>query len=172
MLPEIKKILFTSNLSDASKYAFSYAASIAGRYCASIVFLYVMEDVPQGAKAFLDPEMLSRIRTHARDSAKNSLISKRQDMSMIQSELTRFCEDAQNRLQNGTQRFVTSEVVVTEGNIVDQILIAVKEYDCDAIVMGSERHGLFSQAKPGNIVKGVLRRSDRLVVVAPPPPGK
>ena len=32
MIPEIKKILYTSDLSETSNFAFSYAASLANRY--------------------------------------------------------------------------------------------------------------------------------------------
>lgn len=172
MFPEIKRILFTSDLTETSKFAFSYAVSLASHYCAEVVFLYVMEEVPHSAKGFLDQETLERIRSRARDSAKTSLSEKRQDISMIQSELSRFCENVQNSTENGARRFTANEVVVTEGNVVDQILLTAEDYDCDTIAMGSTRHGLLSQGRLGSVVNGVLKRSSRLVVVAPPLPKK
>lgn len=170
MIPEIKKVLFTSDLTDNSKHAFAYAASLASRFCAKMVFLYVMEDVPHSAKGFLDQEILNQIRNRALDSAKHSLVGKRRDMATIQSELNRFCELAQKEPQGDSQFFVTSEVVVTEGNVVDEILRTAEAYECDTIVMGSDRHGAFTRAMLGSVVNGVLRRSNRLVVVAPPVP--
>jgi nucleotide-binding universal stress UspA family protein len=172
MLPEIKKILFTSDLTETSKFAFSYAASLAGRYCARMVFLYVMEEVPHSAKGFLDQEILDQIRRHALDNATHTLVGKRRDMARIQSELEKFCEFSQDRQQNGGQAVFASEVVVTEGNVVDEILKTAQDHECDTIVMGSARHGALSEVVRGSVVKGVLRRSDRMVVVAPPLPKK
>ena len=45
MVPEIKKILFTTNLSPNSRHAFDYAVSVANRYGAVITVLHVMEEV-------------------------------------------------------------------------------------------------------------------------------
>ena len=44
MVPEIKKILFTTDLSDTSNYAFNYAAILANRYDALITVLHVLKN--------------------------------------------------------------------------------------------------------------------------------
>ena len=41
MIPEIKKILYTTDLSQNARYAFGYAASLANRYDAGITILHV-----------------------------------------------------------------------------------------------------------------------------------
>ena len=168
MIPEFRKILFTSDLTDNSRHAFSYAASLASRCCAEIVFLYVMEDVPHSAKGFLDQEILEQIRRSALDSATRSLVGKRKDMAMLQSELSRFCKRAQVEVQNGVQGFIADQVVVKEGNIVDEILKTAADHNCDAIVMGSAHHSALAEAMLGSVVKGVLRRADRMIIIAPP----
>lgn len=170
MLPDIQKILFTSNLTESSKHAFSYATSLAGRYCTPMVFLYVMEEIPRSAKAFLDEEILGEIRRRAANDAKGALLGKRQDLNLVQSELERFCDMALSSKDVDPQKGWASEVVVTEGNVVDAIIQTADEYHCDAIVMGSKRGGALSEAVLGTVVKGVLRRSNRLVVIAPPLP--
>ena len=45
MIPNIKKILYPTDLSENAKHAFSYAADLAQRYDAMITILYVMEDM-------------------------------------------------------------------------------------------------------------------------------
>ena len=45
MIPEIKKILYSTDLSENARYAFSYAASLANRYDAGITILHVLEDI-------------------------------------------------------------------------------------------------------------------------------
>ena len=44
MLPNIKMILYATDLSESARHAFGYAASLADRYGAKIVILHVIED--------------------------------------------------------------------------------------------------------------------------------
>jgi len=169
MVPEIKKILFTSDLTESSRHAFTYAASLAGRYCAQIVFLYVMEDIPTSAKAFLDETIISKMRQKAADNARSTLLGKRRDMAMVQYELQRFCDSALEGGQTDRLSPGGSDVVVTDGNVVDAIIETAEQYDCDTIVMGPTRRSALSKAVLGSVVRGVLTRTDRLVVIAPPP---
>ncbi|HSO18626.1 MAG TPA: universal stress protein [Desulfosarcina sp.] len=168
MQPKINRILFTSDLSDNSKHAFQYASAIAGRFCAGLVFLYVMEDVPMSAKAFLDEEMIEKIRRQTTDSARSKLIGKRREMSLIESELSRFCEAAFDEARQNGQAHVDSQVKVVEGNVIEAIITVSEEMNCDAIVLGSSRRGAIAEAMLGSVVKGVLRQSRKLVIVAPP----
>jgi len=45
MIPDIKKILCTTDLSRNAEFAFGYAASLANRYGAGITLLHVLEDM-------------------------------------------------------------------------------------------------------------------------------
>ncbi|MBW1819113.1 MAG: universal stress protein, partial [Deltaproteobacteria bacterium] len=45
MIPEIKKILYATDLSENARYAFSYATSLANRYGAGITILHVLQDL-------------------------------------------------------------------------------------------------------------------------------
>lgn len=168
MIPDIKKILFASDLSENSRHAFNYAASIASRYGADMVFLHVIQDVPLQAKGFLERDVLERIRKQAADNARNSLVGKRGDIAMLETELNRFCNTAMgDQIPTGRSRPVR-EVVVLEGNLIETIITTAKEMNCDTIVMGSHRRGALSEAVSGSIVRGVLRQSRSLVIVAPP----
>jgi nucleotide-binding universal stress UspA family protein len=170
MVPEIRKILFTSDLTETSKHAFAYAMSLAGRYSAQLVFLYVMEDVPVNVRAFLDQEILEQVRRQAAKEARASLVGKRREMALIRSGLQEFYNLNLKDLENAGEAVGTSEIIVAEGNIVETIIQTAEEQDCDAIVMGSRRRGVLAEAMFGSVVKGVLRHSNRLVVVAPPLP--
>lgn len=166
MYPEIRKILFASDLTETSRHAFRYASVFASRFCAGIVFLHVMEDVPMSAKAFLDEEMIQKIRKQSVDSAQSKLIGKRAEIKMLESELNRFCEAAFE--DSVDQVTVDTDVRVLEGNVIETIISTADEMKCDAIVMGSSRRGAIAEAMLGSVVKGVLRHSDKLVIVAPP----
>ena len=46
MIPKIKKILYATDLSKNSEYAFYYAVDMAKRHDAEIVFLHAIEPIP------------------------------------------------------------------------------------------------------------------------------
>lgn len=166
MQPQIKKILFASDLTQTSRHAFRYASMIAGRFRADLVFLHVMEDVPMGAKAFLDEEMVQKIKKQMADSAKSKLIGKKAEIRMLEIELSRFCESA---LEDSADHVtVDTDVRVLEGNVIETIISTAEEMNCDAIVMGSSRRGAIAEVMLGSVVKGVLRHCGKLVIIAPP----
>ena len=166
MYPVIKRILFASDLTETSRHAFRYASVLAGRLGTSLIFLHVMEDVPMSAKAFLDEDMVDKIKKQSADSAQSKLIGKRAEIRMLESELNRFCECAFE--DSVDQKTVDTDVRVLEGNVIETIISTSQEMNCDAIVMGSTRRGAFAEAVLGSVVKGVLRQSDKLIIVAPP----
>ncbi|MGD8721592.1 MAG: universal stress protein, partial [Desulfobacterales bacterium] len=49
MLPDIKIILYATDLSENARRAFGYAASLANRYGAKIIVLHVIEDFSPSA---------------------------------------------------------------------------------------------------------------------------
>jgi nucleotide-binding universal stress UspA family protein len=44
---EIKKILYTTDLSENSRYAFAYAVSLADLYGAKLILLHVLPELPK-----------------------------------------------------------------------------------------------------------------------------
>ena len=52
MIPQIKKILYATDLSKNSSYAFFYATDMARRHEAKIVILHAVEPVPAYARAY------------------------------------------------------------------------------------------------------------------------
>ena len=51
MIPQIKRILYTTDLSDNSAYAFRYAINFAKKHDAGIIILHVLEPLSVTAKA-------------------------------------------------------------------------------------------------------------------------
>ena len=52
MIPQIKKILYATDLSKNSSYAFLFATDVARRHDATIVMLHAIEPVPAYAAAY------------------------------------------------------------------------------------------------------------------------
>lgn len=49
MIPDIKKILYATDLSENARYALGYAAALANRFDAQITVLHVAEELSQNA---------------------------------------------------------------------------------------------------------------------------
>jgi len=52
MIPQIKKILYATDLSKNSSYAFLFATDMARRHAAKIIILHAIEPVPPYAEAY------------------------------------------------------------------------------------------------------------------------
>jgi nucleotide-binding universal stress UspA family protein len=170
MIPQIKKILFTTDLTENSRHAFYYAASMATRYGAGIVILYVLEKFPTGVQGqlatFLGKEELQEFRRKHEQEARRILIGKQKDHDLIREALAEFCASA--KIDEAHCSFETLDIVIKEGNIVDEILKLAAEHECDVIVMGAHK-GLLGATVVGSTAKGVLHEARIPVLVVPPP---
>jgi nucleotide-binding universal stress UspA family protein len=54
MIPEIKKILYATDLSENARHAFGYAVSLANRYDAGITVLHVVEELSSFARSMVE----------------------------------------------------------------------------------------------------------------------
>jgi nucleotide-binding universal stress UspA family protein len=61
------------------------------------------------------------------------------------------------------------EIVVTDGEVIQDILKTSKDFDCDLIVMGTKQ-GFLSHNSIGAIIKDVMRQSKIPVMMVPPAP--
>ena len=75
------------------------------------------------------------------------------------------------RIQELAEQFrksgVDATALLVHGKTVDAILAEASDLDVDTIVVGSHGHGAMYQLLVGSISEGVLRRSNRPVLVIP-----
>jgi nucleotide-binding universal stress UspA family protein len=172
MAPEIRKILFASDLSEHARYAFGHAALIAAYSRARIIILHVMEELAPGAEervadAF-GKELYKELKTRKKDGARDILIHKKTEAPKIREYLASICKEpvaAADLLQSD----VIEDILVVEGNVAEEIISAATEHACDVLVMGSRQRSLLSEAFSGSVVRKVLRRSTKPVFVVPLP---
>jgi nucleotide-binding universal stress UspA family protein len=159
MVPEIKKILFSTDLAPASQYAFKHAAALAARHNAGLVILHVREEVSPSAtthlQGFLGEERWRQLTESQENQAQQILIGKKREGSVIREALGEFCDAAAAELTGW--EFTTDEIVVASGNVVDEILAAVESRRCDLVVMGHHVRGKFGEAFLGSTSRRVLR---------------
>ena len=161
MIPDIKKILFTTDLSKTARHAYTYAVSLAGRYDAKITILYIMEEpshtYSERVKDMLGEERWQKVQETHEEHARQLLIGKRHEAVMIREALDEFSTEALKSI--GEKSVTPDEIVVSSGNVVEQILSESQSRECDVIVMGHHVRGKFEEAVLGSTTRRILRRS-------------
>ena len=162
MVPEIKKILFTTDLSKNSRHAFNYAVSAADKYGATITILHVMEETSPSTtahlKSFIGEDKWQELEKSHQQEARQILIGKKKEGAMIREALHEFCEEIQKDLAEC--EIMTDEVIVAKGNVVDEILAETQNRGIDLIVMGYHSRGKLEEAVVGSTTRRILRRSN------------
>jgi len=169
MLKSTQTILFATNLSENCRAAFDFAVSMATRYQATLVLLHVIEKMPEYVEGRLkgllgEAQWKELSQSHA-DNARQTLIGKKSSSKLIREALDRFCIDA--GIDDASCGYHSREIVVTDGEIVEEVIEHSKKYKADLIVMGT-RDGFLSDNRIGQTIKSVLRNSKIPVMVVPP----
>ena len=172
MAPEIRKILFASDLSEHARYAFDHAALIAAYSKARIIILHVMEELAPGAEervaeAF-GKELYAELKTRKKEGARDILIHKKIQTPKIREYLANICKKPITG-SDPSQNDVIEDIIVVEGKVAEEIILAATEYACDVIIMGSRQRSLLAEAFSGSVVRKVLRRARKPVFVVPLP---
>jgi len=164
MIPEIKKILYATDLSKNSSYAFLYAADMAKRHNAKIVILHSIGPVRyMYSEGMTDRvvELLQRGKKEERET----------DLEEIKKYLQKFCEKIENQIGPPCVELV-SKILVPLGHPVEEILNAADQEGCDAIVLGTHGKGFLRHTFLGSVAGSVLQRSRKPVFVIPLPSEK
>jgi len=157
MVPEIKRILYATDLSENAKHAFTYAAIIASRFDAKITVLNVLETIPSNTEWQI-VEYLGEDRW--KEVQKNK---KQEHIESIKKRLNNFCEEMFSSLTSCP--FLVDEILVKEGVPVDEILKTVDSKNCDMVVMGTHGYGMLADALIGSNARRVVRRCKKPVMV-------
>ncbi|MBW1798580.1 MAG: universal stress protein [Deltaproteobacteria bacterium] len=156
MIPEIKKILYTTDLSENARYAFGYAASLANRYGAGITILHVLEDSPNSDSLVIN--MIGEERwKELRETSEQKVIE------TLKERLEKFCSDVSDELPSCP--FITDKIIVKIGNPVEEILAQTETSGFDMVVMGARGQGIIADALMGSTSRRVLRRCKKPVLV-------
>ena len=169
MFKPIRTILFATNLSDNCEKAFNYAAAIATRFQATIILLHVIErssDYIEGRlRVLLGEALWLKIQESKEHDVRKVLIGKKSVSKMIREALTRFCD--QVGIDDASCSFESREIVITDGDVFDDIIKTAKKNKCDLIIMGAHE-GFLSNNTIGSTIKAVMRHSKLPVLVVPP----
>ena len=164
MIPQIKKILYTTDLSKNSSYAFLFAVDLAKRHNASIVILHAIEPIrlymiPEGG--YMAYELLEKAEKKEQEM----------DTEEIKEHLQTFCQKAEAQIGTPCVDLV-SKILVPVGHPVEEILKVTEEEACDVIVMGTHGKGFLKHTFLGSVAGSVLERSRKPIFVIPLPSEK
>ena len=157
MIPNIKKILYATDLSENARYAFGYAASIANRYGAEITILHVMED--------LSPDARSRVTDILGEERWEDLKRKNEQQVLytIKKRLEKFCKDATEEFPECP--FIKENIIVKIGYPVEEILFQTENKGFNMVVMGSHGYGMLADVMMGGTTRRGLRQCKIPVLV-------
>ena len=156
MIPQIKTILFATDLSKNSAYAFYYAVHMAKRDEAKIVILHAVEPLPPMLVSFED--FAYKV---AKDRWEETVKKFRERIHDISVKV-----DARTGISSVD---LVSKILVRLGHPVEEILKAVDEEGCDVIVLGTHSKGFLQQTFLGSVSSSILFRARKPVFVVPLP---
>jgi nucleotide-binding universal stress UspA family protein len=159
MIPQIKKILYATDLSKNSSYAFLYATDMAKRHGAKIVLLHAIEPIPAYAEVY---------------GATTDDFKRKQHEDIIESmkkHLHEFCKKAEAQTGPPCVELV-SKILVPVGHAPEEILNAADAEGCDAIVIGTHGKGFLAHTFLGSVSSAVLHRTRKPVFIVPLPSEK
>jgi nucleotide-binding universal stress UspA family protein len=159
MMPPVKKILYATDLSKNSVYAFRYATKIAEKFDAAMIILHVIEPVPSIARHYM--------KIYVDESKWEEKVRYEQDLAIerIRKRLQEFCKQ---ETQDAPQCLaLVSSILVRPGYPVEEILKAADEEDCSMIVLGTHGKGFLKQTFLGSVARSVLDRAKKPVFIVP-----
>jgi nucleotide-binding universal stress UspA family protein len=146
--PKYKKILFCTDFSENSDYAFEFAHGIAKRDDGLLYLLHVIPEDPRQAyaKAYIPKDELERIQKSIEEYLDES-----------------FKEHYVKQIEDG----VRFEIITRSGREDDEILRFAKKEDIDIIVIGTHGRTGIDHVFFGSVAEKVVRYSTIPVFVIP-----
>jgi nucleotide-binding universal stress UspA family protein len=159
MIPQLKKILYATDLSQNSSYAFLYAIDMAKRHDAKIVILHAIESFPAYVNAYagITPDFEQKQQGELTEE--------------IKGHLQEFCRKTEAQMGPPCVALV-AKILVPRGHPPEEILNAANEEGCDVIVLGTHGKGFLAHTFLGSVSSAVLHRTRKPVFIIPLPSEK
>lgn len=170
MLKPIRSILFATDLTPNCQPALEFTIALATRFKATIYMLHVIEKLPNNIdeklKDLLGKHQWEDLVQSHQANARRSLLGKQSTSSRVREAVHNFCKEV--GIEDNACDFNSSEIIISDGELVEDILAKAVENECDLIVLGGHKN-LFSDATSfGSTAKGVLKGSKIAVTIVPP----
>jgi nucleotide-binding universal stress UspA family protein len=156
--PNIKTILYATDLGDNTRPVFRHALALAKLYDAKIIMLHVVEPIGETAKAVISAYISQELSEELLKDTMQSLVSKMKD------RLRRFFEE---ECDDDKVCANVKEVVVVAGKPSEEILRITEEDKADLIVLGKSSRTVRGLRVMGSTARRVSRIAAVPVLVVP-----
>ena len=164
MIPKIQTVLYATDLSKNSAYAFRYAVNTARQHNAKIHLLHVIGALSPQEEAlilvYVEQKELDRRRKDANEDLRQK----------IEERLKQFAERELKDDPETMKRVVGIHVV--EGDPATEILNMSDKLGSDIVIMGTHGKGVIGHAFLGSVAEKILRRIHKPVYIIPLPKGE
>lgn len=158
MIPRIQKILYATDLSKNSAYAFRYAVNSARMHDASIHILHVVDSRP----------LLEAYLLFYTDPTRRAEIHQETSEELVTKIEARLREFARRELKGDPETLKrVASIQVVFGDPAEKILEIAATMQCDIVVMGTHGKGVISHAFLGSVAEKVLQRIEIPVYIIP-----
>lgn len=164
MLPEIRKLLYCTQMGPNSSFVFRYACSIARRFSARIVVLHVMES--------LSPRQRALVEGYAGSDALQAALAKAEREAAEQIPL-RIEETCRKELPEGEDwHGLVEKILVEQGRAADVILEQIERESIDLVVIGAHAESPVVDRIIGGTAREIYKRSPVPVLSVQVPEGR
>ncbi len=169
MIPQIKRILYATDLSKNSAYAFRYAVNSAMYHGADIQILHVLEIpiFPFSLPGEGGTGTLHEGKGYLEKIQKYEAKRKKQAKEKIKKRLEKFCAREVKNSPECLRRVASIQVV--EGDPAGTILQIAEDSKADLVIMGTHGKGFLAHAFLGSVAEKVLNRIKIPVFIIPIP---
>ncbi len=163
LLPDIKKILYCTQIGPNSAYLYRHAMALAEKFDATIIVLHVM--------ATLTPDQEARINAYIGPKSIHDVVEQEelQAAERIRLHLDRFCSQFGEK---HSYRNRVEQILVAEGSAADEIVSHAVDVGADIIVIGAHAQSSLLDALLGSTAEKVIRKSSIPVYVVQVPAGE
>lgn len=155
--PEVKTILYATDLGGQTRPVIRHALSMAEHYDASIIMVHVVEPISEAVKAVVNTYLAKELTDEAQKEGMKELLK---DMK---KRLKKFYED-ECEISDKPR---VKEVLVVAGKPSEEILRVAEEDNADMIIMGKSTRKVRGVRVMGSTARRVSRMSRIPVLVVP-----
>jgi nucleotide-binding universal stress UspA family protein len=157
MIPQIKKILYATDMSKNSSYAYLFATDMARRHDAKIIILHAIEPIPPYVDVY------TGITAEVKQKQQDETIEE------MKKHLQTFCSKVEAQIGPPCVDLV-SKILIRRGHPPEEILNVAEDEGCDMIVLGTHGKGFLAHTFLGSVSSAVLHRTRKPVYIIPLPP--
>ncbi len=158
-LPEVRTILYLTDLGEHTRPVFRQAVLEARKHGARILMLHVVEPLGPTGTMVLDMYL------SAEEAEKLKKGGMREILEKMKQRLDIFCQEELGVC--GMEPTLVKEILVASGQVSEEVLRLADKHGADLIVMGRSASKRFGTAAMGSTVRRVLRSSRIPVLVVP-----